>query len=146
MSESTTLPVGSTRAEEDSKYRIKAAAFLGLVGGVSAIFGFSKTLGKAKESQGKLVAKGGRDTAVLLEEGSVLAMRAFGWGSLYAVLGTSVFCYGFWKLSGAKDMEEFRTKMGNGLPRITKDTPPTSRTEFDSLTDFMKYLGSGCRE
>ncbi|XP_054728495.1 transmembrane protein 242 [Anastrepha obliqua] len=146
MRESTTLPTEAARIEGDSKYKLRAAAFLGLVGGVSAIFGFSKTLGKAKQSQNKLIDKSGREAAILLEEGSALALRALGWGTLYAVLGTGAFCYGVWRLSGAKNMGEFRTTMGKGLPRITKDSPPTSRTEFDSLTDFMKYVGSGCRE
>lgn len=43
-------------------------------------------------------------------------------------------------------MEEFRLKMGKGLPKMTEDSPPTSRTDFESLTDLMKYLGSGCKE
>ncbi|XP_067636862.1 transmembrane protein 242 [Eurosta solidaginis] len=133
-------------AAKHSKYRMQAAAFLGLVGGVSALFGFSKALGKAKESQSKILEKSGREASLLLEEGSALALRALGWGTLYAVLGTGAFCYGVWKLSGAQNMEEFRTKMGSGLPRITKDTPPTSRTDFETLTDLMKYLASGCRE
>ncbi|XP_004520057.1 transmembrane protein 242 [Ceratitis capitata] len=146
MSETPTIPAASSAAEKDSKYKMQATAFLGLVGGVSAIFGFSKTLGKAKESQSKLVEKSGREAAVLLEEGSALALRALGWGTLYAVLGTGIFCYGVWKISGARNMEEFRMKMGSGLPRITRDTPPTTRTDFESLTDLMKYLASGCRE
>lgn len=85
---------------------VKAAAFLGLVGGVSAIFGFSKTLGKAKESHSKLIEKSGREAGILLEEGSVLAMRALGWGTFYAFLGTGVFCYGVWKLSGARNVSQ----------------------------------------
>ncbi|XP_018800573.1 PREDICTED: transmembrane protein 242 [Bactrocera latifrons] len=146
MSEITPISSKPAIAEKDSKYKMQAAAFLGLVGGVSAIFGFSKTLGKAKQSHSKLIEKSGRDAGILLEEGSALAMRALGWGTLYAFIGTGVFCYGVWKLSGARNMEEFRLKMGQGLPRLTKDSPPTSRTDFESLTDLMKYLGSGCRE
>ncbi|XP_059222754.1 transmembrane protein 242 isoform X2 [Stomoxys calcitrans] len=131
---------------DDKNHRIQAAAFLGLVGGISALFGFSKTLGKAKKSESKLVEKGGTKTLLLLDEGSALAMRALGWGTLYAVLGTGAFCFGVWKLSGAKNMEEFRLKMGSGLPKLTSDQPPTSRTDFESLTDLMKYLAAWGKE
>lgn len=37
-------------------------------------------------------------------------------------------------------------KMGNSLPRITKDEPATSRTDFESLTDLMKYLAAWNKE
>lgn len=43
-------------------------------------------------------------------------------------------------------MEEFRTKMGQKLPRLTSDKPSTSRTEFDSLTDLMNYLATWGKE
>lgn len=82
-----------------------AAAFLGLVGGVSALFGFSKTLATAKKADSKVLQQAGtRQGIILMDEGTTLAMRALGWGTLYAVLGTGAFCYGFWKLSGAKDV------------------------------------------
>uniref|UniRef100_A0A1A9Z0F5 Transmembrane protein 242 n=1 Tax=Glossina pallidipes TaxID=7398 RepID=A0A1A9Z0F5_GLOPL len=128
------------------KYKIEAVLFLGLVGGISALFGFSRTLGKAKASESKLIQQGGRKTVLLLDEGSALAMKALGLGTLYAVIGTGAFCFGVWKLSGAKNMEEFRMKMGQGLPRLTSDRPPTSRTDFDGVTDLMKYLAAWGKE
>ncbi|KAH8244809.1 hypothetical protein KR032_000562 [Drosophila birchii] len=154
-------------AEKQRKFRIQAAAFLGLVGGVSALFGFSRTLATAKKADSKVLQQAGtRQGIILMDEGATLAMRALGWGTLYAVLGTGAFCYGFWKLSGAKDVrdntilefssshfsvffvqfQEFRLKMGNALPRISKDEPPTSRTDFESLTDLMKYLAAWNKE
>lgn len=39
-----------------------------------------------------------------MDEGSALALRALGYGTAYAVLGTGLFCFGVWKLSGAKDV------------------------------------------
>lgn len=33
-------------------------------------------------------------------------------------------------------------KMGQKLPRITSDKPPTTRTEFDSFADLMNYLAT----
>ena len=31
-------------------------------------------------------------------------MRALGWGTLFAFMGTGAMAYGIWKLSGAKDV------------------------------------------
>lgn len=42
--------------------------------------------------------------AELGDAGAILALRALGWGTLYAVAGTGFLCYGIWKLSGAKDV------------------------------------------
>lgn len=42
--------------------------------------------------------------------------------------------------------DEFRLKMGNALPRISKDEPANSRTDFESLTDLMKYLAAWNKE
>lgn len=36
--------------------------------------------------------------------------------------------------------------MGKTLPRISKEEPPTSRTDFESLTDLMKYLAAWAKE
>lgn len=134
---------------------------------MSALFGFSRTLATAKKTDSKVLQQAGtRQGMILMDEGATLALRALGWGTLYAVMGTGAFCYGFWKLSGAKDVsmppicsmnfalnlsfrsqfQEFRLKMGNALPRITKDEPPASRTDFESLTDLMKYLAAWNKE
>ncbi|XP_030381001.1 transmembrane protein 242 [Scaptodrosophila lebanonensis] len=146
MNEASTN-MDAVAAEKKRKFRVQGAAFLGLVGGISALIGFSQTLGKAKKSDNKVLQQQGtRQGLILMDEGATLAMRALGWGTLYAVLGTGAFCYGFWKLSGAKDFEEFRMKMGNSLPRITKEEQPQSRTDFDSLTDLMKYLATWAKE
>lgn len=40
----------------------------------------------------------------MADAGALLALRALGWGTVYAVAGTSLICYGIWKLSGAKDV------------------------------------------
>lgn len=39
-------------------------------------------------------------------------------------------------------MDEFRVKMRSVLPRLSKDAPPTSRTEFEGLNDLMEYLST----
>ena len=74
------------------------------------------------------------------ETGASLAIRALGWGTLYAVTGCGLFFYGIWKLSGATNTEEFRFKMGSLLPKIPKNDPPQSRTKFEGLTDLLTYI------
>lgn len=123
------------------------------------MFGFSKTLSNAKRQDSKLLEKGGRETLLLMDEGSALALRALGYGTTYAILGTGLFVFGIWKLSGAKDvsayihnkptfcyketfqMTEFRNKMGSLLPKLTPASA-SSRTEFDGLSDLMRYLST----
>lgn len=39
-------------------------------------------------------------------------------------------------------MNEFRHKMGTLLPKLSKDGPPSSRTEFDGLSDLMDYVST----
>lgn len=45
-----------------------------------------------------------QSSAELADIGALLALRALGWGTVYAVSGTGLICYGIWKLSGAKDV------------------------------------------
>jgi hypothetical protein len=94
---------------------------------------------------------------------SLLALRALKWGTLLAIIGTGSFCFGVYKLTGARDvsinnlytiytnlytniliiylqLKEFRTICGNVLPKIPKNKEPQSRTEFENLSDFMSYI------
>lgn len=43
-----------------------------------------------------------------LESGTVLALKALGWGTLLAVSGCSLLFYGIWKLSGATTVSNFK--------------------------------------
>ncbi|GBP55465.1 Transmembrane protein 242 [Eumeta japonica] len=124
------------------KTQSKGGAFLATVAGISAIAGFSATLAVAKKSDAKYFNKGLVSSAELADTGAILALRALGWGTLYAVTGTSLICYGIWKLSGAKDLKDFRVKMGQLLPTIPKNDPPKSRTEFKDFRDFMNYVAT----
>ena len=74
------------------------------------------------------------------DSGAKLASRALAWGTLYAIGGCSVIFYGMWKLSGATNLVEFREKAGNILPKIPKNNPPQSRTEFSGINDFLQYI------
>jgi len=48
------------------------------------------------------------------------------------------FC--LWKLSGAKDLTDFRERAGKILPQIPKSNPPVGRTEFSGINDFLQYV------
>ncbi|XP_061710329.1 transmembrane protein 242 isoform X1 [Cydia pomonella] len=122
------------------KSKAVAGAFLATVAGISAFVGFGTTLAAAKKADPKYFNKGVHASAELADAGAILALRALGWGTLYAVAGTSCLCYGIWKLSGAKDLKDFRIKMGNMLPILPRNNPPQSRTEFSGLNDLMTYL------
>lgn len=39
-------------------------------------------------------------------------------------------------------LQDFRIKMGNLLPRVPKNDPPQSRTEFSGLNDLFNYLAT----
>ncbi|XP_050557113.1 transmembrane protein 242 [Spodoptera frugiperda] len=129
-----------TVEKEERLHRIKAGAFLATVAGISAFIGFGATLSRARKTDPKYFSKGLHGSPELADAGAILALRALGWGTVYAIAGTSCLCYGIWKLSGAKDLKDFRVKMGNMLPVLPKNNPPTSRTEFSGLNDIMTYV------
>ncbi|XP_040167567.1 transmembrane protein 242 [Anopheles arabiensis] len=140
------VPTAEEQAEERRKFRYRAGAFLAAVGATSAVAGFSKAIMSAKKSDPKYFDKGLHGSLALHEAGTSLALRALGWGTLYAILGTGTICFGIWKLSGAKNMEEFRQAVGSAFPRVPRNDPPTSRTEFEGLTDLMQYLSTWGKE
>lgn len=74
------------------------------VSGISALFGFGATLAAAKKQDPKYFGKGIEGSIHLKETGVNLAVRALGWGTLYAFTGCGVFFYAVWKLSGAHNV------------------------------------------
>ena len=78
------------------------------------------------------------DAVKLHESGASLASRALAYGSLLAVIGCGVFFFSIWKLSGAKDLQDFRLKAGSILPKIPKNNPPVGRTEFSGIYIILK--------
>ncbi|OAD61628.1 hypothetical protein WN48_10961, partial [Eufriesea mexicana] len=119
---------------------ISGALMLGGLAGISTLLGFFNALAAAKKKDTKSFDAGFIGGKGLQESGVALATRALFWGSVWAVSGCTILFYGIWKLSGAKTAEEFRLKVGNILPRIPKNDPPQSRTEFENLTDLLKYI------
>ncbi|XP_006624382.1 transmembrane protein 242 isoform X2 [Apis laboriosa] len=114
--------------------------FLTGIAGISAMIGFFNALASVKKQDSKHFDIGFMGGKGLQESGAALATRALLWGSAWAVSGCSILFYGIWKLSGATNAKEFRLKAGNILPKIPKNDPPQSRTEFENLTDLLKYV------
>ncbi|XP_076756527.1 transmembrane protein 242 [Xylocopa sonorina] len=132
-----------SEAEKEAKKkkeRFYGTLFLGGIAGLSALIGFSNALATTKKRDTKHFDIGFMGGKGLHESGAALATRALFWGTVWAVSGCGLLFYGIWKLSGAKTAEEFRYKMGNMLPKIPKNDPPQSRTEFENLTDLLKYV------
>jgi len=158
----------STEKSPESKYRLKAAAFLTIIGGIGVLAGFSGAVAAVKKQdpssfdQGlapskiinqtylnkhnKLIRRRGtylnshQLATELNQSGAALALRALGYGSLYAVLGCSALFFTIWKITGANDLNDFRLKAGSILPRIPKNDPPVGRTEFTGINDFLSYV------
>ncbi|XP_011305580.1 transmembrane protein 242 [Fopius arisanus] len=130
--------VKHTADSKDNKFY--GVLFLGAVTGISAIIGFGTTVAAVRKKDPKYFEEGVVGVRGTTEAGVSLAMRALGWGTVYAVTGCSLIFYGIWKLSGATNAYEFRNKMGSLLPRISKKDPPQSRTEFEGLNDFLTYI------
>lgn len=94
----------------------EAGIFLAFVGGAAALFGFSKTVLSSRKQDQELYEKGCVETARLLDGGHRLATRALAWGTFYAFLGTGTFCYGLWKLSGARNVRlKFANRFGGSF-------------------------------
>ncbi|XP_018319613.1 transmembrane protein 242 [Agrilus planipennis] len=126
---------------KDNNFKIKAVLFFTSVAGISALIGFSSAVAAAKRHDTKYFNQGIVATSPQMKEsGAALAIKALSWGTLYAFTGCGVLFYGIWKLSGAQNFEEFRHKVGKALPRIPKNDPPQSRTEFSGINDLFEYL------
>ncbi|XP_078041795.1 transmembrane protein 242 [Augochlora pura] len=130
----------SDKKTDKKKENLYATVFLGSIAGVSALIGFSGALAAAKKQDTKGFDMGVMGGKGLPESGTALAMRALFWGSVWAIGGCGLLFYSIWKITGATNAQEFRMKVGSILPRIPKNDPPQSRTEFENLTDLLRYV------
>jgi len=137
---SSSAAPGNRGSRLDTVQKLKAFSFIGCVAGMSVLAGFGFSFSQSRKLDPSKFQEGLSPAAKNLESGTGLAARALGRATVYAVSGVSLICFSIWTLVGAKDLHEFRYKVAEYLPRVRRNDPPTSRTEFESLTDLMGYL------